>query len=158
MKIKPIAFILVFLCVLCVCEFSFADGFYVPEVRQKLPDIPVQRALVKYRDGAETLMIESTLNGSGKNFGWVIPVPGQPLRLEKLSPGLLKTLSAQIGPSINHFRPDRGIFGVPILVFFAILIAIGCFSVILWGKKGFFSFIILFALIFFIGRGPFLLG
>ena len=113
MKIKPVQFILVFLFVLSVCEFSLADGFYIPEVRQKLPDIPVQRALIKYRQGIETLMIESTLNGSGKNFGWVIPVPGQPLQFEKLSPGLLKTLSVQIGPSINHFRPDRGIFGVP---------------------------------------------
>jgi hypothetical protein len=66
MKIKPVQFILVFLFVLSVCEFSSADGFYVPEVRQKLPDIPIQRALIKYRDGTETLMIESTLDGSGK--------------------------------------------------------------------------------------------
>jgi hypothetical protein len=149
MKTKSIQIILVFLFVLAVCEFSFADGFYVPEVRQKLPDIPVQRALIKYRDGTETLIIESTLNGSGKNFGWVIPVPGEPFRFEKFSPGLLKTLSIQIGPKINHFRPDRGIFGLPIMVFLAIWMAIGCFSVVLWGKKGFFSFLLLLFVLFF---------
>jgi hypothetical protein len=33
MKINTIQIILVFLFVLAVCEFSFADGFYVPEVR-----------------------------------------------------------------------------------------------------------------------------
>jgi len=149
MKIKTIQIILFFLFVLGVCEFSFADGFYVPEVRQKLPDIPVQRALIKYREGTETLIIESTLDGNGKNFGWVIPVPGQPLRFEKFSPGLLKTLSMQIRPKIDHFRPNRGIFGLPIMVFLAILMAIGCFSVILWGKKGFFSFLLLIFLLFF---------
>ena len=149
MKTKTIQIILVFLFILAICKFSLADGVYVPEVRQKLPDIPVQRALIKYRDGAETLIIESTLNGSGKNFGWIIPVPGEPLRFEKLSPGLLKTLSVQIRPRIHTVRPDRGILGVPILVFFAILIAAGCFFTILWGIKGFIGFLILFALIFF---------
>ena len=149
MKIKIIQVILVFLFVLAVCEFSCADGFYVPEVRQKLPDIPVQRALIKYRHGTETLIIESTLNGSGKNFGWVIPVPGEPQNFEKFSPGLLKTLSMQIRPKINHFRPDRGIFGIPVVVFLAIWMAIGCFFVILWGKKGFFGFLLLLFLLFF---------
>ena len=41
MKIKTIQIILVFLFVLAVCEFSLAEGFYLPEVRQKLSDIPV---------------------------------------------------------------------------------------------------------------------
>jgi hypothetical protein len=148
MKIRPLQIVLVFLLVLAVCEFSFADGFYVPEVRRNLPDIPIQRALIKYRDGSETLIIESTLDGGGRNFGWVIPVPGEPLRFEKISPGLLKTLSVQIRPKINHVRPDRGIFGLPVYVFFAILIAIGCFCVVLWGIKGFFSFLLLFVLLF----------
>ena len=96
MRIKPLAFIPVFLCLLFVCRLSFADGCYIPEARKKLPDIPIQRALVEYREGIETLIIESTLDGEGNRFGWIIPVPNEPLRFEKISPGLLKTLSLQI--------------------------------------------------------------
>ena len=149
MKLKTVPFAVVFIFVIGICGFALADGFFIPEVRENLPDIPIQRAVVTYREGTETLIIESTLNGSGKNFGWIIPVPGEPLRFEKVSPGLLKTLSARIGSKINHTRLDRGMFGLPMSVTFAILIAIGCLSVILWGKKGVFGFLLAFGLSFF---------
>jgi hypothetical protein len=149
MKIKPIAFILVFLCALFVCRFSFADGCYIPEAKKKLPDIPIQRALVKYQHGTETLIIESTLDGEGNSFGWIIPVPNEPQRFEKVSPGLLKTFSLQIQPEINHIKPNPGIFGIPLIVIFAILIIISCFSIIRWGKKGIIVFLILSVLFFF---------
>ncbi|MGD8344750.1 MAG: DUF2330 domain-containing protein [Desulfobacterales bacterium] len=146
MKLITVPFALVFVFATGICDFALADGFFIPEVRENLPDIPIQRAVVKYREGTETLIIESTLSGSGKHFGWIIPVPGEPLRFEKVSPGLLKTLSAQIGPKINHARLDRGLYGLPMSVFFAILVAIGCFAVVLWGKKGVFGFLLVFFL------------
>lgn len=149
MKIKPITFILVFLCVLFVCRFSLADGCYIPEAKKKLPGIPIQRALVKYQHGTETLIIESTLDGEGNSFGWIIPVPNEPQRFEKVSPGLLKTLSLQIQPKINHIKPNPGVFGIPIIIIFAILIIISCFSIIRWGKKGIIVFLILSVLFFF---------
>ena len=81
----------------------FANGCYIPEkVYRKLPDIPAQRALVRYENGAETLIIESTLDGEGQKFGWIIPVPAKPTRLEKSTPGLLKTLSMTTQPEITH--------------------------------------------------------
>ena len=143
MKIKPIAFILVFVCVLFVCRFSFADGCYIPEARKKMPDIPIQRAVVKYQHETETLIIESTLDGEGNSFGWIIPVPSEPQRFEKVSSGLLKTLSLQIQPEINHIKPNPGVFGIPIIIILAILIIISCFSIIRWGKKGIIVFLIL---------------
>jgi hypothetical protein len=148
-KIKSIQLILVFLWVLFVCRFSFADGCYIPEARKKLPEIPVQRALVKYQEGIETLIIESTLDGEGNSFGWIIPVPNEPLRFEKVSPGLLKTLALQIQPKINHIEPGPAVFGIPLIGFFAILIIISCFSIMRWGKKGIITFPILIALCFF---------
>ena len=150
MRIKPLAFIPVFLCLLFVCRLSFADGCYIPEARKKLPDIPIQRALVEYREGIETLIIESTLDGEGNRFGWIIPVPNEPLRFEKISPGLLKTLSLQIQPKINHIEPVPGVFGIPLIGTFAILIIISCFSIIHWGAKGIFIFLAL-GVLFFLG-------
>jgi hypothetical protein len=73
------------------------DGKHFPEKAIKVaPAIPSQRAIIAYKDGIETLMIESTLNGPGKEFGWIIPLPNQPTKFEKTSPGLLKILSNQI--------------------------------------------------------------
>ena len=149
MKIKPIAFILVFLCVLFGYRFCLADGCYIPEARKKLPGIPIQRALVKYQHGTETLIIESTLDGEGNSFGWIIPVPSEPHRFEKVSPGLLKTLSLQIQPKINHIKPNPGVFGIPLFGIFAILIVISCFAIIRWGAKGIIIFVILIVLCFF---------
>jgi hypothetical protein len=88
-----------------------------------LPDIPIQRAIVKYQNGKETLIIEATLDGEGNSFGWIIPVPNIPLRFEKVSPGLLKTLSLQTEPKIIHrWNPLIWrlliIFGVSFMIFF----------------------------------------
>ena len=55
MKNKTITFILVLLAFLSICEFSFADGCHIPETRKILPNIPIQRALVKYRHQTQTL-------------------------------------------------------------------------------------------------------
>jgi hypothetical protein len=103
---KPTQFATVLIFIFFICRFSYADGVYLPEVRKKIPDIPVQRAVVKYLNGVETLIIESTFDGEGNNFGWIIPVPNKPSKLEKVSPGLLKTLSFQVQPEIKQ-KKDR---------------------------------------------------
>ena len=53
---------------------AWGDGckFPLAGVRD-LPDIPFQRAVVAHRDGVEQLLIESSLDGAGKGFAWVIP-------------------------------------------------------------------------------------
>jgi hypothetical protein len=80
---------------------ALADGKHFPEKAIKVaPAIPSQRAIIAYKDGVETLMIESALEGSGKEFGWIIPLPNPPTKFEKTSPGFLKTLSLQLQPRI----------------------------------------------------------
>lgn len=103
MKSKTI-FILTILVITSIsfCTGSFADGVFVPSVTGKLPDIPIQRALIKYRDGAETLIVEATLDGEGQSFGWVIPVPNIPQTFSRVSPGFLKTLSMHLEPEVIH--------------------------------------------------------
>jgi len=102
MKTKAIQFALAFLSLLFVYHFSYADGVYIPAARKKIPNIPVQRALIKYHEGTEVIIVESTLDGEGGDYGWIIPVPNPPKKFDKISPGLLKTLSLQIQPKIHH--------------------------------------------------------
>ena len=80
-----------------------ADGKMFPEIAYKIPPkIPSQKAIIVYKDGIEKLIIESSLDGQGKEFGWVIPLPAEPNNFEKVSPGLIKTLSLAIQPEITH--------------------------------------------------------
>ena len=136
MKTKAIQFGLALLSLLFVYHFSYADGVYIPEARKKIPDIPVQRALVKYRAGTEALIVESTLNGEGGDYGWIIPVPSIPTKFDKVSPGLLKTMSHQIQPKIHHVEAQLKVFGIRFESIFTILIVITCFCIMRWGAKG----------------------
>ncbi|MHC4456642.1 MAG: DUF2330 domain-containing protein [Planctomycetota bacterium] len=136
MKMKPILLAIVLIFIFFFCRFAYADGVYIPEVRKKIPDIPVQRALLQYRDGVETLIIESTLDGEGDSYGWIIPLPDIPHRIEKFSPGLSKTLSLQVQPKIHQSEPSPFAFGLSVTSIMVILVAAVCFSIILWGWKG----------------------
>jgi hypothetical protein len=152
MKTKALQLSLVLLSLLFVYQLSYADGVYIPAARKKIPDIPVQRAIVKYQGGTEALIIESTLDGEGGDYGWIIPVPNQPTKFDKVSPGLLKTLSLQIQPKIHHVEPYPKVFGIRIESIFTILIVITCFCIMQWGAKG--SIIPLTLLVFYIGVVP----
>ena len=130
MKTKTFPLGLVLLSLLSVYQLSYADGVYIPAAKKKIPNIPVQRALVKYHGGTKALIIGSTLKGEGGNYGWIIPVPNQPTKFAKISPGLLKTMSLQIQPKIHHVEPYPKVFGIRIEIIFTILIVIICFCII----------------------------
>jgi hypothetical protein len=96
----------ILLAVLLGNSIVLGDGKYFPEkVYKASPSIPAQRALLVYKDGVETLVIESALQGQGKNFGWVIPVPAKPTEFEKASAGFLDTLSLNLQPMIIDKPP-----------------------------------------------------
>ena len=152
MKTKALQLSLVLLSLLFVYQLSYADGVYIPAARKKIPDIPVQRALVKYHGGTEALIIESTLDGEGGDYGWIIPVPNQPTKFDKVSPGLLKTLSLQIQPKIHHVERHPKVFGIRIESIFTILVVIACFCIMRWGAEGY--IIALTLLVFYFGVVP----
>ena len=114
MKTKRFQFGLVLLSIFYLHQLSYADGVFIPQARKKLPDIPFQRAIVKYREGTEALIVESSLSGKGGDYGWLIPVPSPPKKFEKVSPGLLKTISLQIQPQIHQRIPNPKAFGLDI--------------------------------------------
>lgn len=80
-----------------------ADGVYVPEVAFAAePSIPHQRALISWRDGTETLVVESTFQSASPSVGWLLPLPDKPTKLEVADPGMLKSLDMCIQPVIHH--------------------------------------------------------
>ena len=108
-----------------------ADGCYIPEKAiQKLPEIPAQRALLSFRDGKETLIVESALEGPGKRFGWVIPVPAKPEAIEAATPGTMKSLAMGIQPEIVHDLKEPFNWTLGLCLLGLIVIGILC-----WGKR-----------------------
>jgi HEAT repeat protein len=158
--------VLFFLLFFSFCRISFADGTILPEPYVKLPNIPVQRALLKYRDGVETLIVESTLDGPGQKFGWIIPVPSVPQRFEKITPGLLKTLSFALQPRITHHLThtrwearQRSLFAFLFAVW-ALAMFLKCLSILRKGCSGPWSIIkfdIWLAIIMFVGAPIFIM-
>ena len=61
--------------------------------------IPGQSALLVWRDGVETLVIESTFEGAGTEFAWIVPLPAVP-RIEAATRGLFPTLRALTAPEV----------------------------------------------------------
>jgi hypothetical protein len=61
--------VLIFLVIFCSAPRCFADGCFMPALTLKLPEIPFQRTLIKYRDEMETMVVEATLDGDGQSFG-----------------------------------------------------------------------------------------
>jgi hypothetical protein len=102
----------------------------MPEIGVKPPDMPIHRALVKYRDGIETLVIEAAFEGEGKNFGWIIPVPSIPQKFERVSPGFLNTLSFLLNYEIKH-RPRA----LKLKIYLVVFLALPCFTFILKGWR-----------------------
>ncbi|MHC4368489.1 MAG: DUF2330 domain-containing protein [Planctomycetota bacterium] len=104
-----------------------ADGKHFPEkAYKKPPAIPSQRAILVYRDGTERLIIESSLEGKGLEFGWVIPLPSKPTEFEKTSAGLINTFSLALQPEIVHDRARE--LHTPL--FLAVFITLACVIIV----------------------------
>lgn len=59
---------------------AFGDGKVFPFALQRVahPVIPDQQALIHFKDGRETLAIETRFSGEGTDFAWVVPLPSVP--------------------------------------------------------------------------------
>jgi hypothetical protein len=61
--------------------------------------MPDQRALLSWRDGVQTLVIESAFVGEGREFAWVVPVPSKP-EVEAATHGTLSSAAALMLPRV----------------------------------------------------------
>jgi hypothetical protein len=120
---------------LLASERTFADGkMFVSE--EIPPDIPYQRALILYRDGVETLVLQSkyqmTRAGSSKSIGWVVPIPAIPEVAgipADVAQTLFSSLDKQTRPIITHL----------IKAAYAVFLVVAVLSLLslLWGLSSF---------------------
>ena len=91
----------VVLVVLSLAAVAWADGIVVPsQAAVKPARTPDQRALLRYDNGIETLVIETTVEGDGRDFAWIVPLPAAP-KIEESTAGLFPTLDALCGPRVD---------------------------------------------------------
>lgn len=93
-----------------------ADGVFLPEVvYPQVPKIPIQRGLIVHRAGLQTLILESTFDSRSPGVGWIVPLPGDPSRLELADGGMLVSLDSSSAAVVtNDLHWLRG----PLLVIF----------------------------------------
>lgn len=93
---------------------AWADGCVVPSRAVVGPvRTPDQRALVSFDGTTETLVVETTLQGDGREFAWIVPLPAVP-RVEASTTGLFPTLEVLTSPRVEG--RDRKDWVVPIAV------------------------------------------
>lgn len=100
---RAFCWVTVVLATLLAPSFSPADGVYLPpRAFPKLPEIPSQTAIIAYDQGVETLVVESTMNASqGDRFAWIVPLPVEPTKIEKASPGIIKSVRNSLGSYVH---------------------------------------------------------
>ncbi len=103
----PVCLAAITLVVIGCAGTGFADGkvFARPEVRARV-EIPSQQALIYHRDGLECLVIETAFLGEGTNFGWVVPLPGEPKVLpvtESFFPALRQAFQSRLLHDVHHY-------------------------------------------------------
>jgi hypothetical protein len=92
---------------------AVADGVYIPPVAYPvMPKIPVQRAMIVYRDGVETLIVESTMDTETLDVGWILPLPAEPTKLDVADGGMLTSLAFCLRPAITHDLHDLWVWAI----------------------------------------------
>jgi len=80
---------------------AWADGCVVSSRAVVGPvRTPDQRALLTFDGTTETLVVETTLQGDGREFAWIVPLPAVP-RVEASTTGLFPTLEVLTSPRIE---------------------------------------------------------
>jgi len=87
--------------ILCAVGQAAGNGKAFPAVAYPdIPRIPAQRAIVSWRDGVETLVVESTVDSPSPDIGWVLPLPTEPTELGLADAGTLISMSMSQGPEV----------------------------------------------------------
>jgi|GEM_PF-4471717 len=96
---------------------TFADGKFFARVNVTTePGIAAQRAFIAFRDGKQTLIVQSDINGAGESFGWLLPLPANPTAIEAAPTYCLQPLSEMFRPRLIT---DRSGVLIPSLYLYA---------------------------------------
>lgn len=80
-------------------------SFVLPPACGTPVEVLSQRALIAFRDGHETLVVQPTFSSEAKELVWLMPIPSVPDKVEVVSPGALKTLSFEMQPRVIGRAP-----------------------------------------------------
>lgn len=82
----------IFIALLFIHLSSFADDRGVSEGLAR-PHITAQRAIVKYKDGVQTVIMQSSLSSDAQELGWLVALPTVPTSVKQIGKGLFTELS-----------------------------------------------------------------
>lgn len=106
---------------LLVVDTAFGDGKFFRRVEvSDEPGIRAQRAVISFRDGVETLIVQSDLEGADTSYGWLLPLPAEPTTIEPCPANSLTALSGILRPEIARTPQTLLLFSfffVPLVVF-----------------------------------------
>lgn len=100
--------LLAFAFVVCVCgvDSAFADGKFFRQLKvTDEPGIQAQRAVVVYKDGTETLIVQSDVTGGGTSYGWLLPLPAEPTSVAPCHASSLHALGNVMEPEAAEHSP-----------------------------------------------------
>jgi len=90
------------------------------------PAIPVQRAAIRFADGVQTLVVESTfVADEAAEVAWILPLPAVPTEFDVASPGLIETMAFQFGPGIHQPIRIESMWIEAFTFLFLMLLAVG---------------------------------
>lgn len=114
---------------------ALADGkFFRPQNVVDEPGIRAQRAVIAWKDGVQTLIVQSDVvvgENAAQDYGWILPLPAEPTSIEACEPSTLKLVSAAFGPWI---APEPSAF-VIISLFVLLITLLACEGQLRKGRK-----------------------
>src|SRR5689334_2450791 len=114
LQIRP-ASLLIAAILMFASATSHGDGFFVFRWnKEKDINEPTQKAIILHDQGREDLLLQVKYEGAAEDFGWVIPVPGQPeVRKGSMEPfyELSKLTQKQFGDGTHHRSMSNGYGG-----------------------------------------------
>jgi hypothetical protein len=96
-----------------------------------MPEIPSQRAIISYRDGVETLVVESSYATDSPAVGWILPIPAEPQSIEVADRDVLESVAMCMRPRMVHDL-EQGLWAVRM----ALLIVGVCSAAMIASPKG----------------------
>ena len=101
----------------CATHAAFADGkfFRRLEVTDE-PGIRAQRAVLAFKDGVETLIVQSDVDGSGPAYGWLLPLPAEPTAIEPCPANTLNALAGVVQPGAADLPWSFVVFSLILLL------------------------------------------
>lgn len=108
----------------CLATVARADGAYfrhtigesAARVREARPNIPSQRAVIKFDGAEQTMLIESVLSGPQGSYAWVVPLPEKPTFVRPVHPSYVARAFEQVKPAPQPLAERNGVAAIVVAV------------------------------------------